>query len=236
MKKQLLPLFASAWLALPLLGAADEPILNLEVQRHGDIEDVSTIGRTFSQRGIESSHEPKACSIQRSGAITISYDESDPLFSDGDCTWILHCRLLSPTDWNSAYSLAGRWKTSDNDRVIALAVNGPDGKARFSLSNDGHARPGSITGAHLPDSVPTGEWIYLVGTFKAGQFLSLEMYDSSGYQLSEVSIYQYVPEKLFSSEAPFSMGSPREAGLEFKSFRVWDEALSSSSVKAALSE
>lgn len=203
--------------------AIPEPVLNLQADT-SSITDISSAARSLKLHGTESGWNNVGLIIPSAG-VRIIFDKNDPLFSLGDCTWLLQCIIKDPTAWESPYSLGGRWEPNTNERVIALAANGPDGRLRGNLSTNGEAKAGTIVAASPEPPLPAEEWISIVFTYKAGKSLSTRIFSRDGSLLGERTYREDIPDKLYDAPADFTLGSPKEVGLEVKSLRVWDEAL-----------
>jgi hypothetical protein len=207
-----------------------EPILDLEVENAKTLVDSSRFARTIELKNVTAGAEGKDLLLGDPQAVTIPYEEGDPLFRSGSFTWIIRCNLMDiPAQAN--YSLAGRWESTTDQRVNNLAINGNDGTLSFAVSSDGTS--GSIVTCNQIEPLPS-EPVTIVARFKAGEYVRCDVFDSKGKLLFKRMNGSDVPTVTTKAPIPFTIGAPQRNGFSLTRFRIWNDSLSDRQVESVV--
>lgn len=176
-------LYVAAVFLAPLGASADmspEPVLDITLTSSGEIKDSSGFERDIRLRNdqIGVKEDKKFIELTGSNAITIPYQANDPLFGNGEFTWIIKCKFQNTAGVNGSDIVFGRWDVGREDamrngRVAALNIDSGNGGLLFMLSPDGTAEGTvGLLSQPPPDDRSTSGWARTAMTIHSSHIIS----------------------------------------------------------------
>lgn len=228
-------IFLTVLTACAMAQTPTKPILDLSVGLSGKLEDTSGV-----KRDIEIRHDQlkvnadKSVTVEQNNSLIIPYEAGDPLFGEGAFTWIIKCKFQDALAAQGNNPIVGRWDPSTEKRVAGLVIESGKGAMQVLISPDGSAE--STTGTVSPH-IPNDQWIYLVAKYLPGSILTITMYDESGQIVEkEGAINVNIPPSAYAVDTNFILGAPSGLGMSFTTLRIWNSALTTEAIQAALHE
>lgn len=214
--------------------AAPAPILDVAMSGRSAMVDKSKFRRKLEMPQLSPGSKEDAVLLGSGRHITIPFEEKDPLFAQGPCTWMMRCQIMQIQVDRNGYLLAGRWTARDDQRIIMLSLPGKSGQPLLQVSSVGGLEGRSFV--KLKSQVPEGEWVTIVGRFDPGTELALQVFDENGELLDNAVSSKEIPGDLPNYPLPFTIGRGVPSEMEFTRFRAWNSALSDSDIKTAVAE
>ncbi len=171
-------------------------------------------------------------------AITIPFNDQDPLFIQGPCTWMMRGKFKQVQASDDGLLLAGRWEGRGDRRIIMLGLARKTGQPSIQVSSAGGLDARGVV--KLKTQVPEDAWVTIVGRFDPGVELAVQLFDEKGELLESAVTSTNVPGALSDFPLPFVIGrgAPSEvpSGVEFARFRAWNSVLPDDDIKTAVAE
>ena len=206
-----------------------EPVLNIQAG-NGMAVDKSEKARELTELPAGSNNTCVALESEK--AIEIPYAEGDPLFSTAEFTWILRAKFSNPGVPEIFTPVMGRWFAASNDRSAALMLD-PNKTMRFNLSSDGTSQKVLTEGGGY--AIPEDQWRIFVLRWKQGELASLSIYGNDGMHLqTHKTAQKFLLPSIKQVSQPFLIGVPAKYGMEIKSVKVFDRALTEEELTADL--
>jgi hypothetical protein len=206
-----------------------EPVLNIQAG-NGMAVDKSEKARELTELPAGSNNTCVALNSEK--AIEIPYAEGDPLFSTAEFTWILRAKFSNPGVPEIFTSVMGRWFFASNDRSAALILD-PNKIIRFNLSSDGTSQNCLSEGGGY--AIPEDQWRIFVFRWKQDELASLSIYGNDGMHLqTHKTAQKFLLPSIKQVSQPFLIGAPAKYGMEIKSVKVFDRALTEEELTADL--
>ena len=206
-----------------------EPVLNIQAG-NGVAVDKSEKAREIAELPAGSNNTCVALESEK--AIEIPYAEGDPLFSTAEFTWILRAKFSNPGVPEIFTPVMGRWFAASNDRSAALILD-PNKMILFSLSSDGTSQKVLSEGGGY--AIPEDQWRIFVLRWKQGELASLSIYGNDGMHLqTHKTAQKFLLPSIKQVSQPFLIGAPAKYGMEIKSVKVFDRALTEEELTADL--
>ena len=205
------------------------PVLNIQAG-NGVAVDKSEKARNLAELPPGSNNSCVA--LKSANAIEIPYAEGDPLFSTAEFTWILRAKFSNPGVPDIFSPVMGRWFAASNDRSAALILD-PNKLMRFNLSSDGTSQKVLSEGGSY--AIHEDQWRIFVFRWKQGEQAALSIYGNDGMHLqTHKTAQKFLLPSIKQVSQPFRIGAPANYGMEIKSVKVFDRALTEEELTADL--
>ncbi len=216
-----------------LFAQAPDPILDVAASGGAMVGDKSKSERTLKTPKLLPGTEENAVFFPSSTAVTVPFNDQDPLFIQGPCTWMMRCKIKQVAS-DDGYLLAGRWEGREDRRIMMLGLARKTGQPSLQVSSVGGLDARGVV--KLKSQVPENAWVTIVGRFDPGVELAVQLFDEKDELLDSTVISSKVPGVLPDFPLPFILGRGVPSEMEFARFRAWNSALSDEDIKTAVAE
>lgn len=218
-------------LLIPMIHAESNAILDLQTSS-GGIVDKSSYRRTVETINVVAEKAGDDVTLLSSTALSIAYNENDPLFGTGAFTFIIKCKFSELDAFPRATVIAGRWDAVNDGRAIGFCMAEGTPGMQFLVNSDGR---GESTTRVLVKALPSDQWLLIAGRYNPGQALGEHVYDAASLKfLDGIKNDRKIPTELFRSQTAFAVGAPPVYKMGFSRLTVWNRYLSDGEMRTAL--